>query len=308
MARTPSDIIDSSVRDAEAPGIKPDLFNEQTQALAEIDAHYGDITPYDRNSTIQELRFYLRQTADSILEAGKRLILIKEHEPHGEFLNALDLVGIDRFAASRLMNVAVKFSNLRSNANLDRLGKSKLIELTILDTEEIGDLIDEGGTVRGLKLDDVDRMSVKELRAALRKSRDEIKQVAETKDLIIQKKDQKINQLDEQLATHEVQQRMKTLIEPAQVALDARNAMQHTSEQIRASIMTSLRRELIALMDAPGEHKQLAASCILEISRELNLLRDEFSLPRVVNDHVLQDPTWQAVLKDMDQQEAGSEA
>jgi hypothetical protein len=308
MARNPTNIEDTRVEHPETPGLEPELADAQSRDLIEIDQQYGDIIPYDRNSTIQELRFYLRQTADSILEAGKRLILIKEHEPHGEFLNALDLVGIDRFAASRLMNVAVKFSNLRSNANLDRLGKSKLIELTILDTEEIGYLIDEGGTVRGLKLDDVDRMSVKELRAALRKSREEVKQVAETKDLIIQKKDQKLNQLDEQLATHEVKQRLATLIEPEQIALDARNAMQHTSEQIRASIMAGLRRELIALLDAPGDHKQLAASCILEISRELNLLRDEFNLPHVVNDQILQDPTWQAVLKDLDEKDAGSEA
>jgi hypothetical protein len=184
------------------------LADYSTETAA-IDAEYGDIIPYDRNSTIQELRFYLRQTAESILEAGRRLILLKEHEPHGEFLNALDLVGIDRFAASRLMKVALKFSNLRSNANLDRIGKTKLIELTILDTEEIADLVEEGGTVRGLTLDDVDRMGVRELRAALRKSRDDLQSAHADAQADAQAKDDYIQQQNAKITTLQLQARKK---------------------------------------------------------------------------------------------------
>lgn len=41
----------------------------------------------------------------------------------------------------------------------------------VLDNEELDELAD-GGTVAGLTLDDVDRMSVRELRQALREARE----------------------------------------------------------------------------------------------------------------------------------------
>ncbi|MEC4750030.1 hypothetical protein [Methylomicrobium sp. Wu6] len=291
MARTPSDIIDSSVKDAEAPGIKPELFNEQTQALAEIDAHYGDIIPYERDRTIQETRFFLSQSAEAMLEAGKRLTLLKEHEPHGEWLNCLDKIGIDRTVAFRMMQAAVKFSNVATSHHLKQLGKSKLLELMVLDNEEITGLVDEGGTVRGLKLDDVDRMSVKELRAALRKSREETKQIAETKDLIIQKKDQKLNQLDEQLAMQELNRAKTAFAEPDTAALAARDELQYTAERIKAAVMTDLRKRLNELFEAaPGQHIQFASACLIEIGRELAILRGDFNLPDTVSESLM--PEW----------------
>lgn len=51
------------------------------------------------------------------------------------------------------------------------LGKAKLFELVAEDDDDLAELAD-GGTVAGLTLDDVDRMSVRELRQALREARE----------------------------------------------------------------------------------------------------------------------------------------
>nr|DAG86391.1 MAG TPA: hypothetical protein [Caudoviricetes sp.] len=54
---------------------------------------------------------------------------------------------------------------------LSLLGKAKLFELVAEDDDDLAELAD-GGTVAGLTLDDVDRMSVRELRQALREARE----------------------------------------------------------------------------------------------------------------------------------------
>ncbi|MDE8666932.1 hypothetical protein PUN16_030700 [Pseudomonas aeruginosa] len=56
-----------------------------TEHSAEAAAQFGDGLLYDRIRVVNEARFYMAQSAEAMLEAGKRLIVLKEHEPHGEF-------------------------------------------------------------------------------------------------------------------------------------------------------------------------------------------------------------------------------
>lgn len=65
-----------------------------------------------------------------------------------------------------MMQASTKYLSpaLKPNVpTLAHLGKAKLFELMTEDDEELAELAD-GGTVAGLTLDDVDRMSVRELR------------------------------------------------------------------------------------------------------------------------------------------------
>ena len=138
-------------------------------AMLDIDASFGDGEKYDKNRLINETRFFLNHAADSVIEAGKRLVRLKEHEVHGDFLPALERIGIDERAARRLMTVATKFG-VPNRTTLSDLGKTKMLELAILDDEELDGLA-KGQTVRGLKVEELERMSVRELRAALRESK-----------------------------------------------------------------------------------------------------------------------------------------
>jgi hypothetical protein len=137
-----------------------------------IQAQYGDGLPYDRLRYLDKCRYHMARSAEEALEVGRCLIVMKECEGHGDWLPLLDEVGIGLRTAQVMMQTTLRFSNTQTSAHLvdAAKSKSKLLELMILDDEELAGLND-GETVRGLQLDDVERMSVSELRRALRQTR-----------------------------------------------------------------------------------------------------------------------------------------
>lgn len=133
---------------------------------------YGDGEAYDRFHYLEKCRYHMARSAEAALEVGRCLIVMKECEGHGDWLPILEQVGIERTVAFRMMQMAMKFSNVATSQHLIEAAKSKskMLELMILDDNELAD-IDSGESVRGLTLDDVERMSVSELRRALRQTR-----------------------------------------------------------------------------------------------------------------------------------------
>lgn len=168
--------------------------DELNKHLAVIDAEYGDGQLYDPHRIVNEIRFIGKQAAEAILEMGKRLILLKEHEQRGRFLEALEQADVHPRAAQRMMQAAIKFTG--SKASLaSHLGKSKLLELMAEDDDDL-EALAEGGTLAGHTLDEIDRMTRDDLRAALRKASEERKKDQEVHEKMITKKDEKINDLD----------------------------------------------------------------------------------------------------------------
>jgi hypothetical protein len=148
------------------------LNQQQMSTLSqEISNSFGDGQIYDRIRVVNEARFYMAQSAEAMLEVGKRLIVLKENEAHGDFaIIAEEQLGIDVRIAQKMMQAAAKFltPKLQSNAkSISHLGKTKLYALMLEDDDELAALA-EGGTVAGLTLDEIDRMSCRELRNALR--------------------------------------------------------------------------------------------------------------------------------------------
>lgn len=175
MGRTKSPV--STELNVEVP-LSDDLnvsLNAMTQHRMEIMQQFGDGLPYERDRVVHEARFYMAQSAEAMLEAGKRLIILKENEPHGEFIKILESeLGLAYRTSVRMMQASTKYLSpaLKPNVpTLAHLGKAKLFELMTEDDEELAELVG-GGTVAGLTLDDVDRMSVRELRQALREARE----------------------------------------------------------------------------------------------------------------------------------------
>lgn len=197
--KTPQDMIDAEAN-------ANSLLIQHEQNLSVVDKTYGDDLPYDRTRLENEARFYLQESAVSMLEAGKRLIVIKEHEEHGQFAEALQRIGIEQKTAQRMMKASLKFGGAKTTT-LSFLGRSKMLELMVEDDDDLEALAD-GGTIAGLKLDDVEKMSVRELKAALRKEREKRKEEADAHETLLEKKDQKINQLDREFL--ERSKRVKT--------------------------------------------------------------------------------------------------
>jgi hypothetical protein len=229
----------SPLEQAAAAATELAVIEHQTQQhVAEIDRQFGDLTPYNLDRIVSETRFLLGQASDAMLEAGKRLIQIKEHEEHGQFLAAVEQIGIDRYAASRLMKAAIKFGNLRSNAKLMAAGKTKLIELAVLDDDEV-EALAEGGTVRGLVLDEIDRMTTRELRAALRKSKED----ANTEKEGLQKTDEL--SIESERAPEKVEDKTATYVHGLQIETVA----------ITSKIQASLVARINAVFDICGESR-----------------------------------------------------
>ncbi|HCL5252822.1 TPA: DUF3102 domain-containing protein [Salmonella enterica] len=173
--------------------------NALAEHRAEIMQQFGDGLPYERTRVVHEARFYMSQSAEAMLEAGKRLVILKENEPHGEFTEIVtEQLGLGERAARRMMQASIKYLSpvLESKRpTLAVLGKAKLFELVSEDDEDLTALA-EGGTVAGLSLDDVDRMSCRELRAALREARED----ADAQRRVLADKNDKIDNLSTQLA------------------------------------------------------------------------------------------------------------
>lgn len=169
------------------------VLHENTTKLAKTLSYEGSLAPESLEEGIRES---MARVNYEVFTIGARLLLLKEQCAHGEFIAACDRLDIDRQAASKLMLVAHKFSNVATSRHLASLGKSKLFELAILDDDEAAAFA-EGQSVRGITYDEIDRMSVRALREKLREQDEQLK----AKDRVAADNQGRIQKLQEQLAT-----------------------------------------------------------------------------------------------------------
>ena len=174
-------------------------LTEAHRRSAEISERFGDGSPYERSRVVNEARFYMGQSAEAMLELGKRLIQLKENEPHGEFVEILtERLGIQPRSAQLMMQASAKYLSpaLESKAkSVSLLGRSKLFDLMAEADDDIEQLAD-GGTLAGHTLDEMASMTRRELQAALAEAR----KANAAKDKVIQSKSTKLDKLEEQLA------------------------------------------------------------------------------------------------------------
>lgn len=196
----PTDVMDRATLQADSAAL-----TELGRRSAEVAESYGDGLPYDRNRVISEARFFMGQSAEAMLEAGKRLVQIKENEEHGEWTRICEeQLGLASRTARTMMQAAVRFlgpdlASKRPAPAVLALGRTKLIELLTQPDEEIEELAG-GGTVAGLTLDEIDSMSARQLRDALRAEKAARQKDAKAKQKVIDGKESKITALEEQLA------------------------------------------------------------------------------------------------------------
>lgn len=196
-------------------------MTEMGKRSAEIAERFADGLPYDRERVVTEAKFLMAQSAEAMLEAGKRLIQIKENEPWGEFTTIVEKqLGLNERTARVMMQAAVKYLSpaLESKRqSIAVLGKSKLFDLMVESDESLADLA-EGGTIAGKTIDEMQAMTRRELQAALADAR----QTVEAKDKVIAKRDAKISKLEEKAEAEgdtatlaEIQERIRTLVAAA---------------------------------------------------------------------------------------------
>lgn len=238
-----------------------------------IDEQFGDGLPYDRNRYLDKCRYHMARSAEEALEVGRCLAVMREREDHGDWLNVLESIGIEQSLARRMIQAAVKFSNRALTHDLVAAAKSKtkLFELLVLDDDELKEL-SEGGTAAGLTLDDIDSMTVSELRATLRESRADLT----AKDKLLQEKNTKLDELTTK------KKRVKE-VPPDEVHAEIMAEITRFMHDAAGCIKGQLRMGIVTLREHEdqfdGNSQEFLAGVINTLRKEVANLAFEFGLP-----------------------------
>lgn len=149
-----------------------------------------ELTDFNIEKTTAEILILKDQTAQNIIEIGKRLIEVKENLEHGEFIEWLEkTVDFSRCTANRFMKIATEFSNVSA---VQHLGSRKLFLLAGLDEEDRQEIMQENN---------VEDMTTRELEQVVKEKKEIVKQLKEEQEYsnelqeAIKEKEQKIKAL-----------------------------------------------------------------------------------------------------------------
>lgn len=253
-----------------AEGEAAQAARENALALASDLGYEGEMTV---TSLENEIRFYQRRSVEAVLELGKRLLLLKELTPHGEFTKRIEGLGMGADLSRRIMAATLKFSKRESNRVLEAAGtQSKLLELVVLDDAEI-EALESGESVRGVTLDKIETMSVRELKAALRESKADLEASREA----VARRDEKVRDLEEEL-----NKKRLTLIPPDKAGEQIRSEASRIAYTAEAEIRGNLRLAFQELEKHAEEnhlsHEDFMSGIVCQIEQALNQLRGEFGI------------------------------
>lgn len=114
---------------------------------------------------VMQVRQRVQRSTEDMLEIGRAVCCLREL-PRGRYGAAIASIGLSADTARRLAGVAMKFLGQDRLRPLLELDQSKVYELALLDDADLEAMADDPA-----RIDVVDRMSVSELRIALRSAR-----------------------------------------------------------------------------------------------------------------------------------------
>lgn len=251
---------------------------------------WGNGETYNEATWIERGRQAALKTMEGMFELGRALIILKEHTEHGRFTEIVKTqFGLGTSETARLMSATQRFATPQMQKALPKLmelGKSKLLELLVEEDVTLTGLAD-GEEVNGMTLDDVDRMTVRELRVALRENREQLA----AKDKVLSDKNAKIDALAEKL--EKSKKRGVKEPEPADVANELHMAVGTKEIAIRSQVaqMGELFGQMAAHETAHGlSHRAKMVGVINQIIMDLNHLRDQYNLPNDIPED--ETPAW----------------
>lgn len=231
----------------------------QATALAEQIGYDGSLSV---GALEDGIRFYQRRSVEALLEVGKRLLLLREITPNGEFDQRIEGLGFSRRSAYRFMQAAGKTAKSAKLALLSTQVKSTSAFLELVTHDDDADI------ERLTELDDIERMSASQVRAALRESRAE----HEATQAVMSKKQARIDQLEraqERIARMPADEELQKLQQEATTHLLA----------AQGSIRGQLRAALVALHNHEEDNSAFMAGMVGQLMSDLVTLQGEFNLP-----------------------------
>ncbi len=173
---------------------------------------YADTT---LDQLVSQVRQRAQRSVEDMLEIGRAVCCLREL-PRGRYGEALKAIGLSADTARRLGAVALKFMGRDTLRPLLDLDQSKVYELALLDDSDLDAI-----ATNPEKLDQVERMSVSELRTALRATRHDA-----------EAKDDRLKQVHAENAALRDKEANRTKYRPS---LDAQDA--HKRRQSRSRIL-----------------------------------------------------------------------
>ncbi|MBP7645261.1 MAG: DUF3102 domain-containing protein [Comamonas sp.] len=238
--------------------------NAQALEMAQKIGYDGAVTV---GALEDEIRFYQQRTVEAALETGKRLLVLKELTPHGEFTQRVEMLGFSDRTARRFMQAAAKTAKSANLAVLANRVKSAsaFLELVTHDDDVLENLAE---------MDDIDRLPASELRKRLREATEEKKAT----DQLMEKKNQQIDKLERE------KQRI-ALLKPDEVLAEVKTEATRIATDAVGAIKGGVRQALVKLQELPDGRTQtaFAAGLIGELQAEINALREEFGLPDIAS-------------------------
>jgi len=217
-----------------------------------------------------EIRFYQRRTVEAILETGKRLLVLKELTPHGEFAGRLESLGFTKSTAHRFMQASLKASKSPKLGNLAKEMKSAsaFLELVTHDDDEDLEALSQ--------VDDIGRMSLTQVRAALRDAKAE----REATQKLLDEKNRTLDHVRAKLERREN-------AEPDEAYKELRKDVGVKANLIEHALRQQLHPAIAKLAEHDhlhgGDSKPLSAGLVMQLQQVLNDIRDEFTLPAFQN-------------------------
>lgn len=195
-----------------------------------------ELTEFNIEKTTAEILILKDQTAQNIIEIGKRLIKVKENLEHGEFTEWLkQKVDISHRTANNFMKVATTFSNSQAIANLS---STKLFLLAGLEEEERQEVMQENN---------VEDMTTRELEKVVK----EKKQIKEQ----LEAEQEYSNELQE--AIKEKEEKIRTLqAEIEKIQIPEKEIVEVEKEVVKEVIPENLMKEKEMLKQSIAEQKQ----------------------------------------------------
>lgn len=227
-----------------------------------------------------EIRFYQRRTVETCLELGKRLLVLKELAPHGEFQQRVEMLGITARTAQTFMNVTIKTLKSETVSLLTNRVKNvkAFLELVTHDDETIEDLS---------KLDEFDKMSASQLREAAR-----------AKDRVIATDKESLSSVRAELDALKARPKRIKTQDPDAALIELTKEAQGYATEALGMIRGRVRAALEALAEHHNQHGDDAvrvnmAGMLGQLQAELKALRDQYNLPDVAEAATNPDaPVW----------------
>jgi polyhydroxyalkanoate synthesis regulator phasin len=273
---------------------------EYTERTTLLVAQFGEGLHWDPDHYTAQIAAEMRRGCEAFLRAGRLLVVARGCASHGEWAGMMDRLGLESRQAQRMMEAARRVAALPNASTSTHLVQaagtpSKLIELLSLPEDQFAQLAEEGETGE-LSLDGVAKMTVRDLREAVREARADL----DAKDTRAQERERQIENLQKQLRKAKGDRAKAT---PEEATEQLRSRASTSALQVRADIgatgedVDSLVERFTALRDHAAEtgdaseHDGFLAGLVGELFGELRRLRDDMGLP-IVNDFGA--PDWQS--------------